>query len=237
MDNHQKYIGKELALFAEARNWKSYLGRLLEPSIRGHVLEVGAGIGSITQFLSKFHHSKWTCLEPDDHLADQIRQANRNLLANGQLSVVNGTIDDLDAGCKFDTILYVDVLEHIPDDLRELSKAASHLNASGLLLVLSPAHQFLYSPFDEKIGHYRRYDKTTLVSISPKHCSVLDSFYLDSAGLLASLSNRLLLKQTTPSRRQIHIWDRFLVPVSEIMDALFRYKFGKSVIVIWRREP
>ena len=55
------YIGTELELFAEARNWKSYLKRHFEPFIRGDVLEVGAGIGSTTAVLANSAARSWLC--------------------------------------------------------------------------------------------------------------------------------------------------------------------------------
>jgi hypothetical protein len=70
------YVGGELGLFAAATNWKSYYGRLLEPFIKGNVLEVGAGIGGTMPFLWNDSVSSWLCLEPDPALALELGGSN-----------------------------------------------------------------------------------------------------------------------------------------------------------------
>jgi hypothetical protein len=58
---------------------------------------------------------------------------------------------------------------------------------------------------------------------------------LDSAGLLASLANRLLLRSAMPSPEQIAFWDRVLVPISRVLDTLFGRRLGKTVVAVWSR--
>ena len=60
--------------------------------------------------------------------------------------------------------------------------------------------------------------------------------YLDAAGLVLSLGNRVLLRSSTPTVRQIHIWDRRFVTVSRYIDPLLGYRLGKSVLAIWRKR-
>jgi hypothetical protein len=102
-------------------------------------------------------------------------------------------------------------------------------------VVLAPAHQFLFSPFDGAIGHWRRYNGAALANLTPRGCRIRARLALDSAGFLASLANRLLLKASMPSRGQIAFWDRVLVPISRIVDALTGRIFGKTVVMVWSR--
>jgi len=125
-------------------------------------------------------------------------------------------------------------LEHIEDDAGEFRRAASHLSPGGVLIILSPAHPWLFTPFDHAIGHYRRYTKTSLAAVSPSHLCREKLTYLDSAGLLASLGNRLLLKSRMPTAAQIRTWDGMLVPCSRWLDPLLCGTVGKSVLGIWR---
>ena len=85
----------------------------------------------------------------------------RDAVAAGSLpkhcQAITGTLASLDPEVKADTILYIDVMEHIAGDRQEMADAAARLRPGGHLIVLSPAHQWLFSPFDEAIGHYRRY--------------------------------------------------------------------------------
>ena len=101
--------------------------------------------------------------------------------------------------------------------------------------MLSPAHPWLFTPFDAAIGHYRRYTRKTLAALAPPTLVQERLDYLDSAGLLLSLGNRLFLKSAHPTAAQILLWDRRVVPVSRVLDPLLRRRAGKSVLAIWRR--
>ena len=232
-----QYVGGELELFAAATNWKTYFARVLAPFIGGKVLEVGAGMGSNTPFLRTERVREWTCLEPDPNLAEQISRR----IEGGELPpccrVVAGTIDDLRPGTGYDTILYIDVLEHIKADRTELAKAAQRLGPEGKLVVLAPAHQSLFSPFDAAVGHHRRYDGASLAALEPPGCRLLTSLMLDCAGLLASLANRVVLSASQPTTRQIAFWDKVLVPISRVLDRPMGHSLGKTVVAVWSRNP
>lgn len=228
------YPGRELEVFANATRWKRHLRRQLAPFLSGRVLEVGAGIGASTRALCAPPARSWTCLEPDPGLRRRLEAA----LAAGDWrpapAVAAGTIRDLPRGASFDAVLYLDVLEHIADDAGELAEAAARLAPGGTLAVVAPAHARLWSPFDKEIGHHRRYDRRSLKALAPPGCQLARCRYLDSAGLLASLANRWLLRRARPTGRQIWFWDRLLVPCSRLLDPLFAYRVGKSVLAVWR---
>ena len=222
-----QYAGSELEIFEKAHNWKAYLRRSMQPYLRGSVLEVGAGLGANTRQFAGLKFDRWTCLEPDESLLEQIEPGDRRELVLGHLA-------GLDSSLLFDAILYVDVLEHIEDDSAELCRAAAHLNRGGSLIVLSPAHPWLFTPFDKAIGHFRRYTKESLRAVAPRDLDQEKLVYLDSVGLLASLANRLLLDQSMPTAAQIKTWDSVLVPCSRLLDPLLCGLVGKSVLGVWR---
>ena len=230
------YVGSELELFAAAANWKAYLAGVLRRFVVGRVLEVGAGIGSNISYLDSGLVSEWTALEPDANLAHRIKE----LLTVGQLPtncrIVNGTIASVDCAALFDTILYLDVLEHILDDGAELVRASRHLATRGNLVVAAPAHQFLFTPFDAAIGHHRRYSRAGLRALKPARCQLTTCIMLDCAGFFASLANKVLLSAALPSKRQIAVWDKFLVPVSCILDRAIGHSFGKTIVAVWRHD-
>ncbi len=229
-----RYIGSELELFAAATNWKAYLGAILGRFIAGRVLEVGAGIGANVAHLYNPKVDTWTSLEPDRGFTDRIARRIRDGELPPTCRVASGTVGDLDPAQRFDTILYLDVLEHIAADRAELARAGDHLTARGSLVVLAPAHQFLFSAFDAAIGHHRRYDRAGLCALTPDRCR-LDAFLmLDCAGFFASLANRLMLRAALPSPRHIAVWDKLLVPISRRLDPLTGHKFGKTALAVWR---
>lgn len=225
------YIGSELELFRAAKNWKDYYYRMIRHHLGAEVLEVGAGIGGTTQVLCRANHLRWVCLEPDPNLIDGLR-AEPNLPAG--CDIRQGSLAELPEKECFDTILYIDVLEHIEDDLAEVQRASTHLKPGGCLIVLAPAHQWLFSPFDRSIGHYRRYNRSMLKLLTPPELTLVGLKYLDSIGLLASLSNRWL-KQKMPTLGQIKLWDTWMVPVSQRVDPIFQYAIGKSILCVWQK--
>lgn len=229
------YIGSELDLFAHAKNWKTYWAALVTPYLGREVLDVGAGIGSTAQNLRLHTAQRWIELEPDDAMAQRIRGAIREGSLPSSMEVVTGTSRDLAPGDLFDSILYIDVLEHIEHDAEELRHIVQHLKPGGYLVVLAPAHNWLYTPFDKQIGHYRRYSAPTLRAIKPFGMELCRLQYVDSVGMLASLANRLFLKASHPKYSQIQLWDRYMVPISRVIDRLFFGRVGKSVLCVLRR--
>jgi SAM-dependent methyltransferase len=230
-----EYEGSELELFAHATRWKAYWKRALAPWIRGDVLEVGAGIGANTPLIRDLASGAWTCLEPDARMLERARSDHERAGLAGRCEHVCGTLATIDGARRFDTIVYLDVLEHIEDDRAELVRAAARLAPGGRVVVLSPAHQGLYTEFDRAIGHFRRYDKRSLAAVEPRDLAREQLFYLDSVGLFASLANRVLLHQKQPSLAQIRTWDRLMVPCSRVLDPLLLRRVGKSIVGVWRR--
>jgi SAM-dependent methyltransferase len=228
------YVGSELDLFALAKNWKSYWTRAIKPYLGPSVLDVGAGKGATARLLSDAPGQRWLALEPDARLASCIRQdvAVGKIAANCEVRV--GTLDALSPDEEFDTILYIDVLEHIEADREELTRAAKHLKSTGRIVVLSPAHNWLFTPFDKALGHFRRYNASTLRAATPDGLKVEKVFYLDSVGLLASLGNRLILNAAHPTAAQIQLWDTWMIPTSRLVDPLTGNRLGKSIVGVWR---
>lgn len=234
-DGPLAYDGTELALFAEARNWKQYFAARLRKFISGNVLEVGAGLGNTTEFLCTGNETSWCCLEPDERLVAQINTKIESGLLPPICDTFTGVLGNVDPGKVFDTILYIDVLEHIEQDTRELNAAAELLSPGGYLLVLAPAWECLMSPFDRAIGHFRRYNRRTLEALTPQQLHIVCSFYLDSVGLFVSMGNRFALKSALPTKQQIMFWDKFLIPTSHVFDPITGYRLGKSVVAIWSK--
>lgn len=227
-----EYQGRELELFERAENWKKYFASFISPYIRGDVLEVGAGIGGTTKVLCNGQQSKWVCLEPDENQISKIRL----LILSGRLpsycKAVNGTLNEYASKELFDVVLYIDVIEHIKDDNAEMLLAVQFLKPGGTLIILAPAHQWLFSPFDLAVGHYRRYSKITLRALTPPSMVVKKLFYLDVAGVMASIVNKLLLKRSYPTQKQIYFWDRFIIATSKKVDFLTKEFCGRALISI-----
>lgn len=229
------YVGSELDLFAGAKNWKAYWSDQIGSFLSGDVLEVGAGIGSNTRLMCQRVAGRWVCLEPDPSLVSQLGENLGSLNHGTRFENLCGTLQTLDPKDTFDTIVYIDVLEHIEDDAAEMRAAAQRLRPNGRIIVLSPAHQWLFTPFDASIGHYRRYNRSSLKKVTPPGAPLERMFYLDACGIFASAANQLFLRQSMPTRNQIGVWDKWIVPVSQVVDPILGRSVGKSIVGIWRK--
>jgi SAM-dependent methyltransferase len=231
------YQGGELELFAHAANWKRYLERQVRPYLGSSVLEVGAGLGGTTQALYR-GQDQWLCLEPDETMARHLGEMAARGALPSACRVRQGVTNDLlkeSEVALFDSLIYMDVLEHIDDDVDEAARAIRLVRPGGHLVVLSPAFQWLYTEFDAAIGHVRRYDRAAMHRLTPPGTRLVRLEYLDSVGMLASLANRVLLKAQMPTIRQVLTWDRLMVPLSRLVDPVVGHAFGKSILGIWQR--
>ena len=230
-----EYPGHELGAFAHASNWKAYFRTLLAPWLRGRVLEVGAGIGATTQALFSERVSEWVCLEPDPSFVVRLNSMKDNGTLPPLVEVHAGVTQDLPGDRFFDTILYIDVLEHIADDAAELRSSTAHLAPGGAIIVLSPAWPWLFSEFDKAVGHRRRYTRASLRAAVPRELTVHRLFFADSIGLAFSVVNRLFLRQSLPTTGQVRFWDRTAVPLSRMLDPLIGRSLGRSIIAILQK--
>ena len=227
-----EYVGDELTLFINATNWKKYWSGRLRPYVKGRVLDVGAGLGATFDYLSDRADS-WTCLEPDAALCKELEQ---RLAGNVKPPrVLCGMLDSVNADERFDTVVYIDVLEHIDHDEAQLEEAVRHLEPGGALIVLSPALPALFSPFDRSVGHFRRYTRGSLAAVTPSGLTIKDWFFLDGIGVMASLFARFA-KRSAPTRAQVEVWDKAIVPVSRFTDLLTSRLFGRTIIMVWTKD-
>lgn len=236
-DTDFSYIGDELDNFSIVINWKRYWSSMITPYLGNHVLEVGAGIGSSTEVLCSMSSTEtWHCLEPDPENITILNNKKNSGDLPSHCTFHNGTIESLGLNQKYESILYIDVLEHIEDDQREIFEAATHLINKGYLIILGPAFPFLFSEFDKSIGHFRRYTRAMFSEKNGENLRMVQARYLDSVGLMVSLANRLLLRSPLPSKRQLKIWDRYLIPCSRIIDRIIHYQLGRSLLVIFQKD-
>lgn len=230
-----EYPGTELDLFANANNWKSYWSKMIRPYLGSRILDVGAGIGGTAKLFRGLSCERYLALEPDSGFVGRMQSDELKGELPESFEARVGTTRELDPDLMFDTILYIDVLEHIVDDIQELERAAGHLLEGGRIIVLSPAHPGLTSAFDVAVGHVRRYNQATLAAARPSGLVDEKIFYLDSVGLLASLGNRLILRKAEPSRGEIRIWDKGMIPLSRLIDRIASYNIGKTVVAVFRK--
>ena len=133
-----------------------------------------------------------------------------------------------------DTILCLNVLEHVEDDLGALRRLHAALVPGGRLLLLVPAHQRLYGAIDRAIDHYRRYDRAGLVArLQEAGFQVEHSAFFNRLGVLGWYLNSVVLRRTRVPGVQVHL-QNVLVPILRAESAL-PLPFGLSLIAVARR--
>jgi SAM-dependent methyltransferase len=137
----------------------------------------------------------------------------------------------------FDAVVYLNVLEHVEDDERELRLAAEALRPGGALLVFGPGLEWLYSELDYKAGHYRRYTLRRLHEIArAAGFEVLSLRYFDVVGVLPYLVAYRVLRRPAISGSTLWGYDRLLVPVSRrLQQVMRRPPLGKNVVLVARK--
>ena len=225
-----KYPGKELELFDQATIFQRYIFFLIKKFLKKYILEVGAGIGSFTKHYIKSNKKiLLTDLDTSNFIflkKKYLKLKNVKVLKNKTNKINN----------KFDNIIYLNVLEHIKNDKKEINIAMSKLNKEGYLIILVPAHQKLYTKFDKEIGHYRRYGINFFKKNKPRNANIQKLVYLDFVGYFLYFLNKFFFKKEIyPSLTKIILWDKIFVPITIVLDFIFFYKFGKNILCIYKK--
>jgi SAM-dependent methyltransferase len=225
-----KYPGTELDNFDKAVIWRKYIFLLIKKFIKGKVLEVGAGIGSFTSNYKNIP-TQITLSEIDDDNFSILKNKfnSENIFFSKK---VTNEIDE-----KYDTIMYLNVLEHIKEDNQEILNAFKKLNNDGHLIILVPAHNKLYSKFDKAVGHFRRYEIDFFNQLKINDSKLIKLIYLDSLGFFLYYLNKIFFKEEVyPSKFKIFLWDKIFTPVSFFLDRILMYKFGKNILYIIKKS-
>jgi SAM-dependent methyltransferase len=208
------------------------------PYLKGSVLEVGAGTGTITRRLvQRYPELRVTALEPATNVVGDLESF---AAVTPQVTVLRQTLAQagrLRTG-GFDAVLYLNVLEHIEDDADELRRAAEALRPGGALLVFGPALSWLYGELDYKAGHYRRYSVDGLRALAEAAgFEVHKAGYLDVLGVLPYWLLYRLGGRHSIGGTSIWGYDRVIVPVSRLLQRVAPDRLaGKNVLLIATRR-
>ena len=228
MSKNNIYDGWELEFFNNAKNFRNYQWDLIKDNIKKRILEVGPGN---CVFLNRYYNiSKEIFLfEPSEKIRIELDFKIKKFQEVKLIKEFDNS--------KYDTIIYLDVIEHIEDDEKEISNAYDRLNQNGHLIISVPAFQFLYTDYDKKIGHYRRYNKSSFKKILKKlDINNFKISYFDSIGFgLIFFSKYLAVSNKVNFKKSISIWN-FLVLISKLLDFFLNPFIGKSLMAIIKKN-
>tara|TARA_Y200000002_G_scaffold372934_1_gene371355 strand:+ start:264 stop:950 length:687 start_codon:yes stop_codon:yes gene_type:complete len=222
-----KYTGWELHNFDQANLYRSYQYSLIKNDIKGNILEVGPGNCIYLKNYLKVARNV-ILVEPTKKyfkILSKKQKKNKKITVKKNFKKLKKNY--------FDTILYLDVIEHIKKDKTEIVNAYKLLKTNGNLIICVPAFQFLYSLYDKKIGHFRRYSKNDFKKLL-HDCNIKNykMRYFDFLGFcLIFLSNLFTKDNLNNFSIKIKFWN-YLIPLSVLIDSLLmKHFFGKSLLV------
>lgn len=226
-----KHGVKTLESMSLAHWYNRWILKKISNYLKGDILEVGCGIGNFTGKLTGF--GRVTAIDIDSqHLKD-----TKNYLQK-KAEIGYGDIEKPEyffREKKFDSIVCVNVLEHIENDQRALKNMYSLLKDGGFLILLVPAHEFLYGKIDKSIGHFRRYNKDSLKKILIQSSFQINKMrILNLLGAIGWFVSSRLFSESIVDENKLKIFNLiapFILPIEDIIEP----PFGTSILVIAKK--
>jgi glycosyltransferase involved in cell wall biosynthesis len=235
-DLYEKTTGlRTLRIMEGAGKYNEWLFQQVRAFLGSTVLEGGSGVGNITKYL--VGKKKVIATDVSEFYLDEL---NRNFghLDNVQVERLDlldqAAIEKISKKHSFDTFLSLNVLEHIQDDQAAINNIFRALQPNGRLVILVPAHQFLYSQIDKNLDHFRRYSKKDLKEILEKAGFQMERIkYLNFLGAIGWFINGKILRRKLLPSRQVRTFDWLLFLLK--IEAWISPPFGLSVMAVAKK--
>jgi len=221
---------------SEARRFNRWMADTLAPFLQGSVLEIGAGIGNLTELLCA--HSTAYCATDSNEA--YIHELRTKLHSFGNVKVATCDLTDR-LSCRpftglFNTVICLNVLEHVPDDQAAMANILSTLRPHGRAVLLVPQGRFAFGSLDRVLEHQRRYSRAELSCKMRAAGFMLDSvFAFNRITYPGWILNGRLLRHTTFSATQLGWFDR-LVPIWRRIDRYLPWPPTSLIAVGTRRS-
>lgn len=235
MENYSEQGYRNLLILDKAKSFINWNYGEIRPYLKGKILEIGSGIGTYSaQIVRDFPQSPVFLNDIDQ---DFIKTLEAKFSGYENIKIIPKNLLDAaesrDAADLFDSIVALNVFEHISDDVLALNNAYQMLAPGGRLIFQVPAHKFLYNHFDKVVGHYRRYSKNELMAkIRQTPFQIKNFFSFNFFSIPGWYIEGKIMKRKTISGHSIKCLN-FLVPIFEFFEKyIFRKKIGISFIII-----
>lgn len=235
MEEHT-YIGTELDALRSAVNYYRWITDEIHPYLQGHGLEVGAGYGTVSRVLLKTSLQSLYCIEPDERLVTQIRATLHS--STKPVTVVRATLEAFSRVTteRFDSIIAINVLEHIADDHQALQQMHALLTPNGVLCIFTPALPKLFGSLDASFGHHRRYTRQRLEELIRHTGLQIEKLrFFNFLGILPWMIMGKLFRQRSLTHTQVSISDRFMIPLTRRLEQIISPPIGQNLLVVARK--
>ena len=231
-DAMQNYPGKELEAMSFAVNYHRWIINEFESYFGEIVAEVGAGTGSISELLLEKNIKSLSAFEPSQNMYPLLE---KTLQKEKRAKAINDFFAGEHIRETFDSVVYINILEHVEEDHVELTNVLTALKPGGYLLLFVPALEWLYSEVDKQMGHVRRYTKNSLVNlVEDVGFTIVKERYFDLLGIIPWYINFVLLRSSFGSRR-VALYDNLVVPLMKIVESRIPVPIGKNILIVGKK--
>jgi ubiquinone/menaquinone biosynthesis C-methylase UbiE len=229
------YVSTELQALAQAKNYYRWVNRQFAPFVGRRVIEVGAGIGTFAQsLLDHAVVSELILVEPSHNLLPLLQQ---RFAEDSRVKIVPGFFQPIAVPAPVDSVVLVNVLEHIAKDQAILDDAHAVLSPGGTLLLLVPALPQIYGSLDQAFGHYRRYTRTALANmLRVAGFAISRLAYVNLPGIAGWFLTGRVLRRMTLQARYVRWYDRWVIPWLSKLEGCWQPPCGQSLIAIARKS-
>ncbi|MFY9300356.1 MAG: class I SAM-dependent methyltransferase [Candidatus Nitrosotenuis sp.] len=233
-----EYSGHEnLETATKRKNFTKWVFDVVSPALKGNILEVGSGLGTFSEhIIQRFPESLITLSDVSTTYVKNLEEKFGSSRVDAYKLDLNDSEDFRKMSHKkFDSIIAINVLEHIEDDKMALRQLRDLLNVGGTLVILVPANKFLYNVIDKSIGHWRRYTKGELRA-KVKECGfgIDEMFSFNILGMVGWYINGNVCKNPVINKQASGVFDK-LIPAMRVIEKLLGRKIGLSVICFARK--
>jgi 2-polyprenyl-3-methyl-5-hydroxy-6-metoxy-1,4-benzoquinol methylase len=219
----------------EAINYTRWILDEASPYVGLRVLEVGLGHGSYRTALPSGITYFGVDIDEDSVSEARIKYPSDTLI---QSDISDASFTQAATGFAVDTILCVNVLEHILDHEKAFQNLIQVLQPGGHLFLFVPAFEALYTDLDRLAGHHRRYHKEDIAPLLPDGAKIIVNKYFNPIGGLGWWFNGLFRHNSLNSgavNGQITLFDKYVLPLSRTCDLITKPFFGQSLICVVKK--
>jgi ubiquinone/menaquinone biosynthesis C-methylase UbiE len=226
------YTVRDQERMTAATRYFAWQSRMAAREVGARTIEVGCGIGNFTATLAD--RELVVGLDVEASCIDKHRERFRDY-PNIRSEVMDASSAEFAslASERPDSVVCLNVLEHISDDGTALSNMASVLAPGGKVILIVPAFEALYGPIDRRLGHHRRYSKRGLSALAlGAGLRVRTLHYMNTVGFIGWWVNAKMVPREAQSEAQIKLFDRAIVPVMSRLEAMIPPPFGQSIFAV-----
>lgn len=226
-----------------AENYHRWILEIFRPYLGRRVVEVGAGTGAMSELLLEGEIDSLALVEPSAEMFQRLCERTARLNVSASVATYNEVFarvaDEIKEAINPDSVVYVNVLEHIEDDEAELAIIQRILPPHGRAFVFVPALSWLYGRFDQQIGHFRRYTRKELEDKCRRAgFRIVKSGYFDALGILPWWIKYRFFRSDKMESDAVRLYDRWVVPVIKVGESAITPPIGKNVFLIAEKcEP